>query len=96
MEMTPEDISRLKYAKDLLGNPGLAAKLTNVIGMPFEKAFDCLPAKRAGGIQTLPQESSRDMPLMLTITLLIIAKNPSRDSLCNKKGGFYVDTTITE
>ena len=45
MEMTPEDISRLKHAIDLLENPGLAAKLTNVIGIPFEKAFDYLPAK---------------------------------------------------
>jgi hypothetical protein len=26
--MTPEDITRLQYAKDLLENPGLAAKLS--------------------------------------------------------------------
>ena len=45
MEMTSEDISRLKHAIDLLENPGLAAKLTNVIGIPFEKAFDYLSAK---------------------------------------------------
>jgi len=35
MEMTLEDVARLQYAKDLLENPGLAAKLTNVVGMPF-------------------------------------------------------------
>jgi hypothetical protein len=26
--MTPEDMARLQYAKDLLENPGLAAKLS--------------------------------------------------------------------
>ena len=48
MEMTPGDISRLKHAIDLLENPGLAAKLTNVIGIPFEKAFDYLPVMESG------------------------------------------------
>ena len=55
--MTPEDLSRLRYAKELLENPGLAAKLTNVIGMPFEKAFDYLPTKWTGAIQSITQKS---------------------------------------
>ena len=59
MKMTPEDIRRLKYAKDLLENPGLAAKLTNIIGIPFEKAFEYLPAKWTGTIQTITQKSLR-------------------------------------
>lgn len=59
MEMTPEDIRRLKYARELLENPGLAAKLTNIIGIPFEKAFDYLPARWTGTIQTITQKSLR-------------------------------------
>lgn len=57
MKITQEDINRLKCAKDLLENPGIAAKLTNVIGMPFEKAFDYLPAKWTDTIQTITQKS---------------------------------------
>ncbi|MBN1364952.1 MAG: EcsC family protein [Syntrophaceae bacterium] len=57
MKITQEDINRLKCAKDLLENPGLAAKLTNVIGIPFEKAFDYLPAKWNDTIQTITQKS---------------------------------------
>ena len=57
MKITQEDINRLKCAKDLLENPGIAAKLTNVIGMPFEKAFDYLPAKWTDAIQTITQKS---------------------------------------
>ena len=57
MKITQEDINRLKCAKDLLENPGIAAKLTNIIGMPFEKAFDYLPAKWTDAIQTITQKS---------------------------------------
>ena len=77
MEMTPEDISRLKYAKDLLENPGLAAKLTNVIGIPFEKAFDYLPAKWTGTIQTITQNSLRQA---LDVAVKTIDHNDKKSS----------------
>jgi hypothetical protein len=44
MELPREDIEALRYAKSLLENPSLAAKLTNYIGSPIEKAFGLLPA----------------------------------------------------
>ena len=44
MEMSPEDIDDLKIAKDLLENPGIAAKITNLVGTPIEKGFGLLPA----------------------------------------------------
>jgi hypothetical protein len=75
MEMTPEDISRLKHAIDLLENPGLAAKLTNVIGVPFEKAFDYLPAKWTGAIQTITRKSLRQFN-----AILIALKGNKEDS----------------
>lgn len=57
--MTSKDYERLQYARDLLENPGLAARLTNVIGMPFEKTFDYLPAKWSDAIRTITQKSLR-------------------------------------
>ena len=41
--MRADDREALRYAKDLLENPGLAAKLTGLIGMPLEKAMAMLP-----------------------------------------------------
>ena len=43
MSITANDLNDLKGAKSLLDNPGLAAKLTNLIGMPIEKGFKLLP-----------------------------------------------------
>lgn len=45
--MNPADVEALAMAKKLLENPGLAAKITNVVGAPIEKAFDILPAGAA-------------------------------------------------
>lgn len=56
-QLTPEDLRRLQYARDLLERPGLAAKLSNAIGIPFERAFDRLPAKWRGPIRTIARKS---------------------------------------
>jgi hypothetical protein len=37
------DMEELRKAKRLLENPGLAARITNYIGMPIEKGFEMLP-----------------------------------------------------
>jgi len=55
--MTPEDRDRLQFAKNLLENPGLAAKLTNITGMPFEKALEHLPARWTDNIQGITQKA---------------------------------------
>ncbi len=34
MSLSQDDLNDLRYAKDLLENPSLAAKLTNFIGIP--------------------------------------------------------------
>ncbi len=39
-----EDLNSLKKAKQRLENPGVAAKLTHLIGKPIEKGFAYLPA----------------------------------------------------
>jgi hypothetical protein len=45
MTISREDLVDLRYAKCLLESPGLAAKLTNAIGVPLEKGFALLPAR---------------------------------------------------
>ena len=39
-KLTKADKEELKIARALLENPGIAAKLTNLIGKPIEKGFD--------------------------------------------------------
>jgi hypothetical protein len=43
--MNPHDLAELRLAVTLLENPGLVARLTNMIGMPIEKAVALLPDK---------------------------------------------------
>jgi hypothetical protein len=45
MRISDDDRGALLYARQLLENPGLAAKITNVIGVPIEKGFKLLPEK---------------------------------------------------
>ncbi len=45
MIVTKEHRSELLYAKSLLENPGVAAKITNYFGKPIEQGFDLLPDK---------------------------------------------------
>jgi hypothetical protein len=43
MPLSSDDLASLAYAKQLLENPGLAAKVTGLIGMPIDKALRLLP-----------------------------------------------------
>ena len=45
MELTTAELLELKKAKVLLENPGLAVKLSDLLGMPLEKAMGNLPEK---------------------------------------------------
>jgi len=42
--MSSEDLADLRYAKNLLENPSLAARIANVVGMPIEIVLERLPA----------------------------------------------------
>jgi hypothetical protein len=81
MAMTPEDYERLQYARELLENPGLAARITNVIGMPFEKTFEYLPAKWSDIIQTITQKSLRHALDVAVKTIGRPDRKSSRDTL---------------
>jgi hypothetical protein len=81
MTMKPEDCERLLYARDLLENPGLAARITHVIGTPFEKALDHLPVKWSDTIQSITQKSLRRALDVAVKTINRRDQNASRDTL---------------
>lgn len=60
MKLKKEDLDDLMHAKRLLENPGLAAKITNFIGSPIEKAFDYLPSKWSGVVQSATRIALED------------------------------------
>ena len=55
--MSQEDVNVLRRAKDTLENPGLAAKITNLIGLPLEKAMKQLPNKWLAVIHRVTERS---------------------------------------
>jgi hypothetical protein len=57
MQMTQDDIRTLRSAKRILENPGLAAKITNVIGKPIEKGMLLLPDKWSEVVNELTRKA---------------------------------------
>ncbi|MEZ5289304.1 MAG: EcsC family protein [Vicinamibacterales bacterium] len=51
------DRQALRYAHDLLEHPGLAARLTGLIGLPIEKAMDMLPERWAEAVAVSTRKS---------------------------------------
>ena len=43
MPISPDHLAELKAAKETLENPGLAVKMTSLVGRPIEKGFELLP-----------------------------------------------------
>lgn len=57
MTINKKDLEDLKYAKSLMENPGLAAKITNFFGVPIEKGFDILPRDWAKVVSSSTQKA---------------------------------------
>ena len=57
MDITTQDREDLKYAKTLLENPSLAARISNLLGTPIEKGFGYLPVKWKDLVQTATEKS---------------------------------------
>jgi len=57
MSMAKGDLDDLRYAKTLLENPSLAARISNLLGTPIEKGFKHLPAKWKGSVQRATEKS---------------------------------------
>ena len=55
MPIDKSELAQLKAAKDLLENPGIAAKLSAVVGSPVEKGLKVLPRRMQGGVHKAAQ-----------------------------------------
>ena len=77
MTLSDEDQEALRYAKALLENPGLAAKITGLIGMPIEKALKLLPEKWA---RVVNEATRRSLETALQAALLTIDDKPQANS----------------
>ena len=73
MKLSPDDLAALRYAKRLLENPGLAAKITNVLGRPIEKGLDLLPQKWA---QVVAVATRTSLETALQVALATMGDTP--------------------
>ena len=71
MQITSEDLNDLRLAKQVLENPSLAAKITNVIGSPIEKGFELLPAKWSEAVSDATRKA---LETALDLALLTLGK----------------------
>ena len=66
MALSPDELEQLREAKRLLETPGLAARLTDLLGKPIEKSVAMLPNKAVDAIQGIVRtalERARDTAL---------------------------------
>jgi hypothetical protein len=73
MEMTPDDLSALRRAVQSLEHPGLAARLTNMVGKPIELMGQALPAFASQAIATA---TSRGLEVALKVALRTMQESP--------------------
>ena len=76
-EFLQSDLDDLCYAKELLAHGGLAAKISNLLGVPLEKGFALLPAKWADSVQEATRASLRTA---LNFAVKTLADKPARPS----------------
>jgi len=69
MHMSQNELEDLKYAKELLENPGLAARITDALGTAIDKGFELLPAKWSEMVQQTTKESLRKALEFAVITM---------------------------
>lgn len=75
--MTPEDLAALQKAVVALENPGLAARLTTMVGKPVELIGLALPASAS---RIIAQATARGLELALKIALRTMGQNPRMES----------------
>jgi len=77
VNLSYEDQEALRYAKALLENPGLAAKITGLIGMLIEKALKLLPEKWA---KVVNEATRKSLETALQAALLTLDDKPQPNS----------------
>jgi len=68
---TDEDLEDLRFAKQILENPGITAKLTYFIGIPIEKGIELLPEKWS---ETIRDATRKALIVALNGALLTLDK----------------------
>ena len=67
MSIAKDDFDDLRYAKALLENSSLAARISNLLGNPIGTGFEHLPAKWKGVVQAIPLVGAAGGALINTI-----------------------------
>ncbi|MGW8186256.1 MAG: EcsC family protein [Desulfobacterales bacterium] len=80
MNISQTDQDDLQYAKSLLENPGLAAKIVNTIGVPVEKGFDILPK---GWRETVASSSRKALQVALDSAIFTMHKGVKQKAANN-------------
>jgi hypothetical protein len=81
MGISEKDMKDLCHAKALLENPGLAAKITHVIGAPIEKGFKLLPEKWSDTVNQVTRAALEKALNFAVITMGDGTKHGSSDML---------------
>ena len=81
MGISEKDMKDLRHAKALLENPGLAAKITHVIGAPIEKGFKLLPEKWSDTVNQVTRAALEKALNFAVITMGDGTKHGSSDML---------------
>jgi hypothetical protein len=82
MPLAKSDLEQLKAAKKLLENPGIAAKLSAIVGSPLEKGMRMLPRKMMGTVHKATQSAlMRALNIAITSLGKRGAQEPSRDRI---------------
>ena len=69
MELTYKDRKDLKCAKNILENPGLAAKVMNYIGIPIAQGVEMLPKDWSVAVSMVTKQSL-EKALLLSLSTL--------------------------
>jgi hypothetical protein len=81
MALTASELEQLRQAKELLENPSLAARVTDIVGKPMDKAMSLLPPRAADSVQrTVHRALERALDVALSTTRSASSTN-SRDRL---------------
>lgn len=80
--LTQADLADLQYAKTLLENPGLAARISNAVGTPIEKGLAMLPE---GANEMIVTTTRKALETALDFALYTLNEEPQRSLIgCTK------------
>ena len=96
MNLLAADLQQLTLAKQLLENPGLAAKMTDLIGKPIEQGFAMLPKSISNGIGKVTEMALTKAADAALFTLKDVQQTASSDkwhklgvAVSGGVGGFF-------